>query len=173
MNYRLRVKGKIVEAEIDKAADESYHVLLGGKRYHLSCFRTGEFLIRLEVDGRGRDVCVRGESRKDIIFGGREYSVEDAEKPEGSGGSSPVREMGESITPPMPALVVKVLVKENDRVSRGDPVVVISAMKLETRLTAPYAGKVTSVNTAEGEKVMPGDILVEIDESIEGEENHE
>lgn len=173
MNYRLKVNGKIVEAEIDETADESCHVLMGDKRYHLSFFRAGEYLIRLEVDGRGRYVCVGGESRKEIVFGGREYAVEDAEEPERSGGPSPVRKRGESITPPMPALVVKVLVKENDTVDTGDPVVIISAMKLETTLKAPHAGKVVSVNTAEGKKVMPGDILVDIDEVQRGEENHE
>jgi len=34
---------------------------------------------------------------------------------------------------------------------------------METTLTAPFAGRVVRVNTAEGQKVMPGDILVDLE----------
>ena len=63
----------------------------------------------------------------------------------------------------MPATVISVIVNKDDNVQKGDGVVVISAMKMETTLTAPYSGRVTSVNTSEGDKVMPGDILVDIE----------
>jgi len=39
---------------------------------------------------------------------------------------------------------------------------VVSAMKMETTLQAPFSGRVARVNVAEGEKVMPGQVLVDI-----------
>ena len=36
-------------------------------------------------------------------------------------------------------------------------------MKMETTLTAPFGGKVRTVNVAQGDKVMPGQILIDID----------
>jgi biotin carboxyl carrier protein len=63
----------------------------------------------------------------------------------------------------MPSLVISVLVKAGDTVEKGQGVVVVSAMKMETTLMAPYAGKVRSVNVAEGDKAAPGDILVDIE----------
>jgi pyruvate carboxylase len=36
-------------------------------------------------------------------------------------------------------------------------------MKMETTLFAPFDGTVKKVNVAEGDKVMPGDILVDIE----------
>lgn len=74
----------------------------------------------------------------------------------------------EHVTPPMPGQVVQVLVAEGDVVEEGQPVVVITAMKMETTLRAPHAGRVTAINTAEGAQVMPGDILVDIEEEDGG-----
>ncbi len=42
-------------------------------------------------------------------------------------------------------------------------------MKMETTLQAPYAGRVTRINAVEGEKVMPGLILMDIERQ---EEDH-
>jgi biotin carboxyl carrier protein len=39
---------------------------------------------------------------------------------------------------------------------------------METTLQAPFKGKVLKINVAEGEKVMPGQILVDIEKEEEG-----
>ena len=73
----------------------------------------------------------------------------------------------------MPSTVVAVLVVEGDKVAPGDRVVVVSAMKMETTLTAPYGGTVTAVHVVVGDKVMPGKILVEIEKDEEASANED
>ena len=68
-----------------------------------------------------------------------------------------------AVTPPMPALVVAVLVEAGQVVARGDPLVVVSAMKTESQLDAPVAGRVKSVTARVGAKVRPGEILAEVE----------
>jgi len=68
-----------------------------------------------------------------------------------------------TITPPMPAVVVAVHVEEGQAVARGDPLVTLSAMKLESLLVAPIAGRVAAVRTRVGASVRPGDVLVSVD----------
>jgi len=68
------------------------------------------------------------------------------------------------VTPPMPAVVVRILVNEGDWVSKGQGLIVVSAMKMETTLKAPMDGQVLKINTALQAKVMPGDRLVDIQE---------
>jgi acetyl-CoA carboxylase biotin carboxylase subunit len=68
-----------------------------------------------------------------------------------------------AVTPPMPAVVVAVLVEAGRKVARGDPLVVVSAMKTETQLASPIAGTVKVVRAAVGAKVRPGDVLVEVE----------
>jgi len=71
------------------------------------------------------------------------------------------------VTPLTPSVVVSVLVKEGDLVEMGQKVVVLSAMKMEVTLTVPFAGKVIGINAAEGDKVAPGQILVDIEKETD------
>ena len=68
----------------------------------------------------------------------------------------------------MPAVVQDVLVAVGDEVEKGQKLVVVSAMKMESTLVAPYAGTVAAVNTEVGAKANPGDVLVEIEAADEG-----
>ncbi|MFV0285191.1 MAG: 5-oxoprolinase/urea amidolyase family protein, partial [Demequina sp.] len=63
---------------------------------------------------------------------------------------------------PFAANVWKVLVAEGERVEVGDPVAVLEAMKMETRVLAPHAGTVDAVLAAAGATVAPGDPIVAI-----------
>jgi biotin carboxyl carrier protein len=64
----------------------------------------------------------------------------------------------------MPGLVREVLATEGAAVKRGDTLVVLEAMKMELRLTAPYAGRVRRVHCAAGQVVERGQRLVELEE---------
>jgi pyruvate carboxylase subunit B len=55
-----------------------------------------------------------------------------------------------------------VLVREGDIVKAGQAVLVTEAMKMETEIQAPIAGKVTGVFAQKGESVNPNEVLVEI-----------
>jgi pyruvate carboxylase subunit B len=62
----------------------------------------------------------------------------------------------------MPGTIVEVLVKEGDDVSAGDPVLVTEAMKMETEIQAPIAGKITAMHVTKGDSVNPNEALIEI-----------
>ena len=47
----------------------------------------------------------------------------------------------------MTGRVIQILVKLGDQVDKGDPVVVLEAMKMEHSLTAPITGKVSTLDT--------------------------
>ena len=48
-------------------------------------------------------------------------------------------------------------------VKRGEPLLVLSAMKTETQLVSPVAGRVRSVNARVGARVRPGQVLVQVE----------
>lgn len=66
------------------------------------------------------------------------------------------------VTAPMPGRVVRVLVRPDDAVTAGQPLVVIEAMKMENALTALRDGQVTQVLVAEGASVESGRLLLTI-----------
>mmetsp|Transcript_2121 Transcript_2121/g.4005 ORF Transcript_2121/g.4005 Transcript_2121/m.4005 type:complete len:110 (-) Transcript_2121:91-420(-) len=61
---------------------------------------------------------------------------------------------------PMPGVVEKVLVAEGDLVDAGDTLVTISAMKMEVKVTAPFAGKVSKMHVPVGGRVVEAALLV-------------
>lgn len=66
------------------------------------------------------------------------------------------------VTAAMPGNVVEVLVNEGDLIEAGQAVLVTEAMKMESEINANIAGKVALVNVAKGDRVTPGDVLMEI-----------
>lgn len=68
-----------------------------------------------------------------------------------------------TIISPMPGKVVKVLLKEGDIVQKGDTVVIISAMKMESEYKSPANGIIKKVNVKEGETIEGNQILIEIE----------
>ena len=61
---------------------------------------------------------------------------------------------------PMPGLVVGVSVKEGERVFRGQTLVVLESMKMESDVASPVDGVVAEVLGAQGQAVEAGDVLI-------------
>lgn len=70
--------------------------------------------------------------------------------------------LAELLAAPMPAKVTGILVKAGERVSRGDLLITLEAMKMELPLHAPRDGTVASISCRVGELVQPGVRLMEL-----------
>ena len=81
----------------------------------------------------------------------------------GSGGNKRKQASGPGdVSTSMPGNIVDVLVKEGDTVKAGQALLITEAMKMESEVQAPIAGTVKAVHVAKGDRVNPGDVLVEI-----------
>ena len=80
----------------------------------------------------------------------------------GSGGNRKQASAPGDVSTNMPGNIVDVLVKEGDEVTAGQPVLIAEAMKMETEVQAPLAGTVKAVHVAKGDRVTPGEVLIEI-----------
>ncbi|XP_050550163.1 pyruvate carboxylase, mitochondrial isoform X2 [Spodoptera frugiperda] len=63
---------------------------------------------------------------------------------------------------PMPGTVLTIKVKEGDKVEKGQPIAVLSAMKMEMIVQAPKAGTVSSVAITNGQKLEGDDLICTI-----------
>ena len=73
-------------------------------------------------------------------------------------------EESSTIVAPMPGTVIKVNVQTGSAVKARDPLVVLEAMKMETPLVSPYDATVRAVHVREGDRVVGGAVLVELDD---------
>merc|ERR1712086_208886 len=62
----------------------------------------------------------------------------------------------------MKGLIVDVLKNEGDLVEEGEPVAVLSAMKMETVISAPKSGRLSTVLVAQGDALDSGDLVAVI-----------
>ena len=70
-----------------------------------------------------------------------------------------------SLAAPMPGRIVQVLAKAGAAVKRGEPLLILEAMKMEHTITAPADGVVREVHYAAGEQVLEGALLMALDEA--------
>ncbi len=109
-----------------------------------------------------------GDGRREVFFelNGQPRSIKVADK--AAGKTAVQRERADpqdpgSIGAPMPGAVVEVRCKQGARVEAGDPLVVLSAMKMETLVSTPMAGVVRRLAVGVGDALQAGDLLVEIE----------
>ena len=68
-----------------------------------------------------------------------------------------------ALTAPMAGTIVKVQVREGQQVQQRQVLAILTAMKMEHTIVAPYEGKVRRVHYQEGDVVKGGAILIEME----------
>lgn len=68
-----------------------------------------------------------------------------------------------SVKAPMPGLVLQVIVAPGQTVQKGDPLLILEAMKMENVLKATGEGVVKSINIEKGQAVEKGYLLIEME----------
>ena len=114
--------------------------------------RPGEHEIverRLAVEVNGKRFDVRARERLETRVQPRKPKPPKSAGRLGGGGT-------DTLTAPMQGTIVKVLVKEGQKVEAGEPVCVLEAMKMENSILAPAAGTVESIAVQAGQSVQSG-----------------
>lgn len=77
--------------------------------------------------------------------------------------NTPVENEDKVCRSPISGIVVKVTAQPGQNIQTGDTLLVLEAMKMETNITAPAAGKIAKINVAGGDPVQAGAVLVEFE----------
>jgi acetyl/propionyl-CoA carboxylase alpha subunit len=143
---------------------EGHTACIDGKEYRLRWLPINDNEWLLDVDGRPIRACLAARGGETwISIDGETYLVEEPGDDRRSRRRGGPDDQSRQVTPPMPAAVIRILAAEGDLVNKGQSLIVLSAMKMEITLTAPYQGAVKKIHVAVGAQVMPGEILLEIE----------
>ncbi|WP_298162913.1 acetyl/propionyl/methylcrotonyl-CoA carboxylase subunit alpha [Brevundimonas sp.] len=96
-----------------------------------------------------------------VLFAGGDALL--VAKPSYASGSGGTASDG-SLRAPMPGKIVATPAKAGDTVTRGQPVIVLEAMKMEHALTAPFDGVVGEIGYAVGDQVTADAVLARVTE---------
>lgn len=133
--------------------------------------------LKLSVDGRTYEVDVEVAQPERPIYGvGGYFPMSPARVPApapaaiappppaaAGGAPEPAADEQKVCRSPISGIVVRVTARAGQQIQVGDGLLVLEAMKMETDITAPVAGKVSKINVKEGDSVKGGQILVEFE----------
>ena len=158
MRDLLRINGEVIEVTANLAGDGTARISLGGAEYSVTGLRREDDVLEFVYAGQIYRFCVRTTAELAQVTDGRSYYaftrvVEGAEE----------EDTGGELTSQMPGTVLKTLVAPGTAVTKGTPLLILEAMKMEHEVCAPADGIVVAYPHAEGQRVMPGDLLVEFE----------
>ena len=154
-------KGPAVAGELHLAPVE-FNITVHGESYHVKLSGSGR-----KVDGRKPYYIRVNDKLEEVSLEPiQEVLAGVPEAPDTGTGSKPKRPRPSKpgdVAPPMPGRVVKILVAKDDQVKTGDPLLIIEAMKMESRVPAPIDGKVSAILAAEGENVKTDETVIQLE----------
>lgn len=146
----------------DGNADKGIDFLLG--KGHVAVNKgqkatKGNYANGATVTVNGKDYAVKIEGDKAIV-NGKTYDVSIVEGLKEVAASGASNGAGTEVKSPLPGAILKVIAREGDIVEEGDVLFLMEAMKMETEIKAPCAGKVGSIRVDVGATVTAGQLLV-------------
>jgi pyruvate carboxylase subunit B len=154
-------KGPATAHELHLAPVE-FNVTVHGETYHVKVSGSGR-----KIDGRKPYYIRVNDKLEEVSLEPlQEVLAGVPESQETQSGGKPKRPRPSKpgdVAPPMPGRVVKILVAVDDRVKVGDPLLIIEAMKMESRVPAPIDGRVAMILAAEGDNVKTDETVIQLE----------
>ena len=157
-SYAARVRGKPVVRSVQTDTADGFKWLIGPDRI------PAEVLNQQVLVGDRVFNWAYGDDDTDILFADGEaitvaWRGGVAERVAGGAASDG------SLRAPMPGKIVATPAKAGDTVTKGQPVIVLEAMKMEHALTAPFDGVVGEIGFAVGDQVTADAVLAKVEAS--------
>jgi acetyl/propionyl-CoA carboxylase alpha subunit len=144
---RIAVDNTVYELDIVRVEEGVYSILLNNRSYTIELFQNGgtrSYIVNTYLNTYDIEIIDTEtkylRSREKSVFGSTENNIYS----------------------PMPGKVVRIPVKVGEQVTKGQTVIVVSAMKMESEFKAKNDGVVRDILTAEGATVNGNQILVVI-----------
>lgn len=150
--YSFKINGHDYEVEVESVSGQNAIVRVNGTEYDVEIGPDGTVSGTEAAGTESRNRDERAASGNGGNAGGPGSETAD----------SGVARGGETVTAPLPGVIVDVKVKVGDSVKAGQTVAVLEAMKMENEIEAPVGGTVTAVNAAKGDSVLEGAAIVTI-----------
>ncbi|HEX3777442.1 MAG TPA: biotin/lipoyl-containing protein [Polyangiaceae bacterium] len=162
MRYVVELQGQSIELDVTRDRDEFRVRGTDGRELRVRSLEAHPELHTLLVEGR--IVSVQAREREATLAGGR-FQVRAQSERERAAQRTQLNDArgSKQILAPMPGRIVRVACAPGARVSKGDALVVIEAMKMQNELRAKLDGVVREVRVTTGANVERGAVLVELE----------
>lgn len=144
----ITVNNQPFDWDIAELGAGRYHVLYEGRGYNAEVIEVDYALKNIVLKINGQRVELQAKDRFDLLL-------------ERLGMSNAAAAKVNELKAPMPGLIVDIRVETGQTVQKGDPLLVLEAMKMENILKAPADGTVSSLKVNLRDNVQKGQVLVQ------------
>lgn len=174
MKINVEVNNKEHSIDIVHTENNQYLCNIDGKDYVIDVYviksETNLCVYSIISNGRSYDVMLyRGKEADTVYINGFQYSVKrnnhlfyNKKKDKKLHNDKEIFHISATI----PGKIIAVKVEKGVNVKKGEPLVVIEAMKMENELRAPADGKIINVYVKAGDKVENNTPLIDVDTRI-------
>ena len=151
INYaekEIKVDEELFEWDIQHISGNLYHLIRKGNSYRLEVVSSlpAEKKFILKINGQKLEVQLK--DRYDLLL-------------EKLGMSDLSSRKISQVKAPMPGLILAIKVQEGAEVKKGDPIMILEAMKMENVLKSPGDGIIKAIKVKQGQSVEKNQILIQ------------
>lgn len=170
-SFRIEVNDESYTVSLEQKGKGRYQVTLDGVSFDAETTSNGDitsWLVRSGSENIHAKAISRPNDRVDVWLACMPFPA--MVKTLGTGGYSVPAEthgrkyaLGGQVLALMPGRITSILVKEEEEVNEGTPLLILEAMKMQNEIAAPSGGKVKTIFVHEGETVKKGSVLLSIE----------
>ena len=163
MDFSFWLDNKEYRLNLEERVENEILVFLGKKQYRVSVeFISGDEIL-LNIDGRIHNVIVNSNTLfYSVYVNGRFFKIEKKSVSQILGKKG-AKTQKRDIKTSMPGRIVKVFIKEGDKVKEDQAVLVLEAMKMQNEIKSPQSGVITRIGPAAGDSVEAGALLFSVE----------
>ncbi|MBQ3743592.1 MAG: biotin/lipoyl-binding protein [Bacteroidales bacterium] len=143
---------------------KEYKIKINGNNYNVTIDEVEDNVAKVEVNGTPYNVEFEKpiSKPKTISVVNKPAAAPAAgPAPANKPAAAPAAAGGATVNSPLPGVVLEIKVKDGDKVTKGQVIMVLEAMKMENAIEAPCDGTVT-VKAQKGDSVLEGATLAVI-----------
>lgn len=144
--FKGTVDGKPVSLDVYDSGDGKLHVISGTKSFQAEILSAEGKAYKIKVGNHLYELNLQDEN--DALL--KRLGME-------STGSSRAKDL----KAPMPGMVLDILIKAGQEVSKNDPLIILEAMKMENVIKSPADGLISKVSISTGQAVEKDELLIE------------
>lgn len=167
MSYEIKVDDKVSDIKLLSKDGNIAEVEVDGKIYIIDIVEVEKGIYSVLYDGISYNIELISDDKKKYtattLYNSFDVDVIDAETRYKNSRKESEDDDHAYISTPMPGKVVKILVKEGDRVKGGDTVIIVSAMKMESEYKVVKDRLITRVLVKEGDNIEGNQPLIELE----------
>lgn len=136
--------------DILKLSESKFHVIHNNKSFDVELEKSNFFNKEYVTTVNSNTYTVKISNQLDLLIKEMGFTIGTSKK-------------SNDIKSPMPGLILNINVEKGQKVTEGETLLILEAMKMENTISSPKGGIIKSIYIKKGETVEKGELMIELE----------